>query len=483
MSGSDPATLTSVGIDVGTTTTQLVVSELSVSASGIGAVAVEIGDVNVVYRGEVHETPLLDRRTLDVDAVEEVVESELRLAGHSPSSIDSGAVIVTGESAYKRNAEELVNAVAEDSGDFVVAAAGPELESVLAGKGSGAAAWAADGGRTILNVDVGGGTTNMCLFSGEEAVETRCLSVGGRLLRFDESGVVTRISPPAERLCERYDVDVAVGSRPSADELSRLATAMTDAIFDVIRGGSVEPVTESLTIGASEYSEGGVDAVAFSGGVGRLASDADRTPSRSPFEFGDFGVFLASAIRERIETSSLSVRRPDEDIRATVIGAGTRTTSFSGTTTHVDRSMLPVKNLPVVEAPPVEVSHESEEIAALLRTCFDRGRELYDANDETPFVLYLPSVEPLSYDRIVSLARAIARAYETQFDSDVPRIVLTRQNCAKALGQQLQREGSDAPSLVVDEIAASDGDYLDIGRPVSTGEAVPVVVKSLAFGA
>lgn len=483
MSGSDPSTLTSVGIDIGTTTTQLVVSELSIAASGIGAVAVEIGDVDVVHRGDVHETPLSNRRTLDVDAIGELIASELRLAGHSPSSIDSGAVIVTGESAYKRNAEELVNAVAEDSGDFVVAAAGPELESVLAGKGSGAAAWAADGQRTVLNVDVGGGTTNMCLFSGDETVETRCLSVGGRLLRFDESGVVVHISPPAEQLLAQYDIDVGVGSRPSDDELSRLATAMSDAIFDTIRGGSVGPLTESLTIGSSEYSESDVDTVVFSGGVGRLVSDTDRTLASSPFAFGDFGVVLASAIRDRAEGSSLPVRRPDEDIRATVIGAGTRTTSFSGTTTHLDRSMLPLKNLPVVEASPLEPDHGSEEIEMRLRACFDRGGELYDASEETPFVLYLPSIEPLGYERITALARAVVPMYQQYFGREFPRIVLTRQNCAKALGQRIQLVDSAAPSLVVDEIVASDGDYLDIGEPVLAGESVPVVVKSLAFGA
>ncbi|MFC6823538.1 ethanolamine ammonia-lyase reactivating factor EutA [Halopelagius fulvigenes] len=483
MSGSDPSTLTSVGIDIGTTTTQLVVSELSIAASGVGAVAVEIGDVDVVHRGDVHETPLLDRRTLDVDAVGKLITSELRLAGHSPSSIDSGAVIVTGESAYKRNAEELVNAVAEDSGDFVVAAAGPELESVLAGKGSGAAAWALDGGRTVLNVDVGGGTTNMCLFAGGGAVETRCLAVGGRLLRFDESGVVTHISPPAERLLERCDIDVAVGSRPSDGELSRLATAMSDAIFDAIRGGPVGPVTESLAIGSSDYSDGAVDTVVFSGGVGRLISDDDSTPARSPFEFGDFGVLLAAAIRDRAEESTLSVRRPDEDIRATVIGAGTRTTSFSGTTTHLDRSILPLKNLPVVEAPPLEQDHEYEEIETRLRACFERGMELYEADEGTPFVLYLPAIEPLSYDRMTALARAVAGVYEQYVGSEFPRIVLTRQNCAKALGQQIQRVDAAAPSLVIDEIVASDGDYLDVGEPVVAGEAVPVVVKSLAFGA
>ncbi|WP_224448623.1 ethanolamine ammonia-lyase reactivating factor EutA [Haloprofundus salilacus] len=488
MSESTPPTLTSVGIDIGTTTTQVVVSELALERSGVGAVAVDIAETTVVHRGEIHETPLLDRRTLDTDAVSDLVESELEAAGYSAAEIDSGAVIVTGESSYKENAEALVTQIADSAGEFVVAAAGPQLEAVLAGKGSGAAAQAAESRETVLNVDVGGGTINMCLFSGDDVVETRCLSVGGRLLRFDRSGRVTHVSEPAARLVANHDLDIDIGARPTDDDLRRLATAMADAVFDTIDGSPLSPETESLTIGPSEYAAVDVDSVVFSGGVGRLISTPeprpdDETTDDARFAFDDFGVVLAAAIRRRLDERSLRVRRPDEDIRATVVGVGTQTTSFSGTTTHIDESALPLRNLPVVEGPAVGPDHDRDAVARRVQRCIERGIELYELNDETPFVLSLPSISPLSYDRMKLVARAVDEAYGRCFASDYPRIVLTRQNCAKALGQQLAAAcNTAAPLVVVDEVAARDGDYLDIGEPVVTGQTVPVVVKSLAFG-
>ncbi|QCJ45858.1 ethanolamine ammonia-lyase reactivating factor EutA [Haloprofundus sp. MHR1] len=483
MTENSPPTLTSVGIDIGTTTTQVIVSELTVNRSGIGAVTVDIGETELVYRGAIHETPLLDRQTLDTDAVRGLVESELDAAGYPASTIDSGAVIVTGESSYKENAEELVTHIATRTGEFVVAAAGPELEAVLAGKGSGAAAWATESQETVLNVDVGGGTTNMCLFSGDDIVETRCLDAGGRLLRFDESGHVTHISEPARRLVDIHDLDIDVSTQPTDAELRRLAAAMADLIFDTIEGPPLTSVTDSFTIGTSGYSEKTVDTVVFSGGVGRLISTIEKADECSPFAFDDFGVVLASAIRRELDRRSLQVRQADEDIRATVVGVGTQTASFSGTTTHIDESVLPLRNLPVVEGPAITENQDPNLLVSELQRCFERGCELYESDETSPFVLSLPSITPLDYERIKALAQTLDEVYKQYFTSGFPRIVLTRQNCAKALGQQLRSaSNTTAPLIVVDEIVASDGDYLDIGDPLEGGQTVPVVVKSLVFG-
>ena len=50
----------SVGLDVGTTTTQLIVSELTVEnrASGFMVPRLEIAQRRIIYRGAVHFTPL-----------------------------------------------------------------------------------------------------------------------------------------------------------------------------------------------------------------------------------------------------------------------------------------------------------------------------------------------------------------------------------------------------------------------------------------
>ncbi|ELY41314.1 ethanolamine ammonia-lyase reactivating factor EutA [Halalkalicoccus jeotgali] len=481
MADGDAPTLTSVGIDIGTTTTQVVVSELTIGGAALGDLGVEIVDTRIVYRGEIHETPLLDQRTLDVEAISELVASELACADCPIESIDSGAVIVTGESSYKENAEELVTRIADDTGDFVVAAAGPELEAILAGRGSGAAARAVATGRALLNVDIGGGTTNMCLFDGEDAVETRCLDIGGRLLRFDDDGLLTHISEPAARLLADANLTISIGTRPADDQLSEIATTMAEAIVDTIDGNPISPMTESVTIGSSDYMDHDVDEITFSGGVGRLLADPADRVGESPFEFGDLGVILATTLKERIERRSFRVIVPDEDIRATVIGAGTKATSFSGTTTDIDASLLPVKNLPVIEGPVVDAEQTLDAITDRLAACVTHGTQVYEIADGAPFVLYLPSISPLSYERIATLAEALAQVYSRPLNGQ-PCIILARQNCAKALGQRLETAiETSIPHVLIDEVVVTEGEYLDIGEPVSAGGPVPVIIKSLAF--
>ncbi|MFC6768215.1 ethanolamine ammonia-lyase reactivating factor EutA [Natrinema soli] len=478
--GRETDTLTSVGIDIGTTTTQLVVSEITISSAGLGALDVDIEQTELVYRGTIYETPLLDRQTLNVEAIEDLVTSELEQSGYTPASIDSGAVIVTGESSYKTNAEELVTRIAADAGEFVVATAGPELESVLAGTGSGAATWASDKQKTILNVDIGGGTTNMCLFAGDSIVETRCLNVGGRLLRFNTAGRVTHISNPAALLINEANLDIEVGKCPSEAALHELVDLMANSVFETIDGTERSELTKELTIRDNEYTSRTIDGVCFSGGVGRLiaANDDDDL-----FAYQDIGGMLATAIRERLESSSLIVWPPTEMIRATVIGAGTQTTSFSGTTVSFDESVLPLKNLPVVTASFSGTDRES--LADDLRHCLERGLSLYETDQVAGLALALPNFDTLSYDCITALAHALDQAYDESGYArrQLPYVIVTQQNCAKALAQCLRAISTDlSPLIVIDEIAASDGDYLDIGEPILSGQTVPVIVKSLVFG-
>lgn len=135
-------TLVSVGIDVGTTTTQLVISQLTLVnvMPGSQVPKVEISHKSIKYMGSVHFTPFEDRQHVDGAALREIIAKEYEKAGVKPEQIDTGAIIITGETAKKENASEIIHALADYAGDFVVATAGPDLESVIAGKGSGAEA-------------------------------------------------------------------------------------------------------------------------------------------------------------------------------------------------------------------------------------------------------------------------------------------------------------------------------------------------------
>src|SRR6187549_1172407 len=135
--------LLSVGVDVGTTTTQIIFSRLNLQdVSRPGQIPrINITDRKVIYQSPIVFTPLIDFETIDADRLNEIVRREYSTAGVDPGQVETGAVIITGETAKKKNADEILRALSGLAGEFVVTVAGPHLESLIAGRGSGAAAY------------------------------------------------------------------------------------------------------------------------------------------------------------------------------------------------------------------------------------------------------------------------------------------------------------------------------------------------------
>ncbi len=466
-------TLTSLGLDVGTTTTHAILSRLRVETPPGGAASPEITEREIIHRGAVTETPLLDPETIDIEAVVALLESELAAAGVDSEQIETGAVIVTGETARRENAEPLAHRIATDAGEVVAATAGSALEAVLAGRGSGAAAIAAETGGTVANIDVGGGTTNVAVFEGDRVRETRCLDVGGRLLRFgadrDGGRVVSGISPPAKRLIEALELADTISVGKPADEttLEVLATEMADRIVDLLSGPPFDRLTRELAIGELPDESVAYDAIVFSGGVGRLLDSPE-----PPFAHDDFGSHLAAALEGGARKQEWPVQTGTEDIRATVVGAGTASTTLSGRTVSLEPSLLPVQNVPVVAVGDGDLERACKRAAG-------QALELYDLEDLEAVAFSFAELDELTYARIQAVATALASSLEA-LPASVPVVIVTRQNCGKALGQTLRRH-IDRPLVVLDELALEDGTYLDVGRPMA-GNSVPVVAKTLAFG-
>ena len=220
--------LLSAGIDVGTSTTQLVFSRLSVAnqASGFSVPRIVITDKEVIYRSAIHFTPLVSETRLDGPKLRQIIEQEYHSAGVAPSDVDTGAVIITGETARKENAAEVLAALSGLAGDFVVATAGPDLESVIAGRGAGTDIYSKEHGVTAVNIDIGGGTSNLVVFAQGEVIDTACMDIGGRLVKIDaSSGRITYIMEKIQRLIAERGLDVAVGDQASVEKLQPLAEA------------------------------------------------------------------------------------------------------------------------------------------------------------------------------------------------------------------------------------------------------------------
>ena len=434
--------LLSVGLDVGTTSTQLVVSRLTVEnrASSFAVPEMDITRRDILYESPVYFTPLLGENLVDGDGVRRIVEAEYKSAGIRREDVDTGAIIITGETSRKENARAVLNALSDYAGDFVVATAGPDLESVLAAKGAGAVAYSRETGKTVLHMDIGGGTSNLALIRDGKILRTGCLNVGGRLVKYEESGRISYVSPVLHGI-----FDGKVGETLKEVKLTALAETLTQALE---MAAGLRPPTELMdALLTRETTESWVPpeakpVLSFSGGV------ADCIAQDKPWrEYGDLGPQLGQAIRK----SSLCrghYRLGEHTIRATVIGAGCHSTQLSGSTVFCQNVRFPLKNLPVL---PLDAEKPEES-----------------------FVLAVPGISAPTYDRVQALAEKLENSGKQEL------FVCLEADMAKALGHALAvRMPKDARILCIDRVRVGEDSYLDIGEPI--GGAFPVVVKTLVL--
>ena len=246
----------SVGIDVGTTTTHLTVSRLHLqNISRLSQPSrLVIGRREIVYQGDVHCTPLTVDNCIDVPAVAAILLNEYCAAGITAADISTGAVIVTGESAQKRNAAQLSEDLSQLAGSFVVASAGPNLESILAARGSGAAAASQETGKTIGNIDIGGGTTNIAVYTSGVLAATGCLSIGGRFLQLSEQLELLSLSACGKLLWQAAVGSVAgPGTRLDDATISQVCAYAAELILDVI-DGRADSLPSQLSVSAYQAS-------------------------------------------------------------------------------------------------------------------------------------------------------------------------------------------------------------------------------------
>lgn len=453
--------LCSVGLDVGTTTTQMVVSRLELQnrASSFAVPELSITRRQVVYESPVYPTPLLGIDRVDGPGIRGILEEEYRKAGLRREDVDTGAVIITGETSRKENARAVLDALAEYAGDFVVATAGPDLESILAAKGAGAVEYSARTGETLLHMDIGGGTSNLALIENGEVTATGCMNVGGHLVTFDKTGTITYVSPVLDKLCKlktgekltretgqtvarmlAEGLEIAAGLRPEGALSDALWTAEAVGAFPIPR----KPVV-----------------ISFSGGV----ADCIRE-KREWTAHGDLGPLLGQAIGES-QLCAGPFRLGEETIRATVIGAGSHSAQLSGSTVFCRNMALPLKNLPAVALTRQEQVLPQSELDGRIRQKFS----MLDG----PGILALPGFAAPDYSTLTRLAGVLKGCF-----GDGPVLIAVETDMAKALGQAIALGlPPDQPVLCIDRVKLDTGSFLDVGKPI--GPALPVVVKTIVL--
>lgn len=460
----------SVGIDIGTSTTQLVISKLTVrnTAAAFTVPRLAITDKEIVYRSDIHFTPLLSDTVIDTAAIERIVDEEYRASGIDPKEIETGAVIITGETARKENARQVLSALSGYAGDFVVATAGPDLEGILAAKGAGCDDYSKEHRTAVLNFDIGGGTSNLCLMEHGESTDTGCLNVGGRLVKLDAQGAITYLSPVLRGQC-----GLSVGQRATPDTLrpviDKLVTALEEAAGLRPQTELCRHFTTNKLVKLPELTP----VLSFSGGVADMIY-TDHPPDW--LAYGDIGVLLGRAIAAS-KLLAVPHMRPKETIRATVVGAGSHTTTLSGSTIAYEGVDFPFKNLPVLSLSDEETDQAPD---ALSQTVEKKLRWFWEGGEPSPVVLALHGRRSPGFDEVARMAQGLETGLRPLRAAGYPVLIAVGEDMGKALGQAiLCRLPPPRKLICMDGLELKTGAYLDIGNPV--GSALPVVIKTLLF--
>ena len=472
--GIEQLTLTSVGIDIGSSTTHLLFSRLTLRREGAGhSCQFKVTEREILWSSPILLTPYLSKVMIDFERIKRFIHDCYHSASLRSDEVDTGAVVITGEALKKENAQPISEFFARESGKFICASAGPHHEALLAGYGSGSVLLSKVNGSRVLNVDMGGGTTKLSLIANGKIVGTSAINIGARLIAFDDAGRITRMEDAGQIFAAAAGCPRAVGDVLSAADRQAIGALMGRTLIDVLtHGRELQPLTRRLMITPDIEAFGGmaaVDSIIFSGGVSEFIYGT------SEGTFGDLGPDLAATLRDYLDgLPAGTLQAPTQGIRATVIGASEYTIQVSGATTF----STSVWNLPAFGLKAVYVLHEvGTSFSANLAKAFEK----YDLPGFGPgMALSLSITGALNYDSLKEVAAGLAAAGRAA--PEVPMIVTIEQDVARALGRILKNEFELPNDLIsIDGISVGDLDYIDIGKPVSMMDLFPVTVKSLLF--
>lgn len=469
----------SVGIDIGTSTTQLIFSKLTVenTASSFSVPRISIVDKEVVYRSHVYFTPLVSNTEIDGSKIREIVEAEYKKSGISKEEIQTGAVIITGETARKENANDVLHTLSGFAGDFVVATAGPDLESIIAGKGAGAHIYSKEHSTTVVNIDIGGGTSNLAVFTRGEVRETGCLDIGGRLIKLDPvTKKITYITPKIEKIIKDNNFNVQVGTIGTYENLKPIADIMVRLLEESVGLREKEELFDFIITNKSIALEEEIPCISFSGGVADYIYNEKQDSDY--FKFGDMGIILGEAIRNSELFKKMKLVKAMETIRATVVGAGSHTTEISGSTITFTEENFPIKNLPILK-----LAKSDEVNAETIKNALKEKINWFKLeNDLQRVAIAVDGKKNPSFNEVMEYANGLLAGMEEIIERELPLIIIVENDMAKVLGQAIYSLVNFKKDVIcIDSIKVDNGDYIDIGGPIAEGKVLPVVIKTLVF--
>ncbi|HEY5792493.1 MAG TPA: ethanolamine ammonia-lyase reactivating factor EutA [Chthoniobacterales bacterium] len=440
-----------LGLDVGSTTTSLLLARVPRVRNCVTGRS-EFGAPQFLAQPEAVFTPFNGER-IDGAALERQLDEWLADPALPP--IEAGGILLTGLAAQSANAAALRERLRRRLGDALVAAApDPRLESWLAFHGGCGRLSAARPEEIFLNLDIGGGTTNLALGRAGEVRATASLWIGARHVGFDPgTRRVRAASAVGRRLLE--GVSAKAGDVLREAQVKDIAEFCARRLRDFAAGRSIEDWLVDAPWNAPPDPPG---QILLSGGVGELfyqcRAGAD-FPIPSPF--GDLGADLARALADSLPASA---DIPPHRGRATVMGITLHSTEISGATIYVS----PRVDLPL------------EEVPILGELAFAGDRPALPGEKSGVIGLRLAGAPP-SAEALKSLAARLGRRLD---ETGSPVLVLLLESdLGKTLGSYLTDWGNAPRRVVVlDELSVPrSARFVRVGARRASG--VPVIFYGL----
>ena len=467
--------LTSVGVDIGSSTSHLVFSRLELTLEGS---RYRVTRREVLNESEILLTPYVDDTRIDVEALEAFINQQYKNAKIRREDVDTGALILTGVAVRRRNARAIAELFAEEAGKFVAVSAGDGLEATMAAHGSGAVTHSAKTGGVVLSIDVGGGTSKFAVCNNGKVQEVSAIDIGARLLAFDNDGAIVRIEEAGRKHAGWAGFGVELGQKVSEENLRRMVAGMVDKLLAMLKPNSLTENFKSLLRLPPLTFRGEIDCVMFSGGVSEFIYNRTKTT------FGDLGPLIADEIHRRMADLDLLVMEPNARIRATVIGASQYTVQVSGNTIFIaPEDAVPVRNLAVI-APEFPLDADEFTKDAVRDATVNALRRLDLLSGRQPVAVAFHWQGSATFFRLQAFCNGTGEGLKDILAKGHPLVLVNDGDIGGIIGLHFQEECRiDNPIISIDGIALNDFDYIDVGALIPTSGSVPVVIKSLIFPA
>ncbi|CAM3594596.1 ethanolamine ammonia-lyase reactivating factor EutA [Parendozoicomonas haliclonae] len=452
-----------IGLDFGSTTSRAMIARTRVGQNRFSG-TLGAGTPEIIYRSEPLFTPFVDD-VLHVEDVLACLELWLKQSGTCAEDIFCGGLIITGLAARGSNAETIAAAVEQRLCNFIVAtAADAGLESWLAYMGNTQRMSQAFPRSQFMNLDIGGGTTNIAVGRNGNVSEVGCFHIGARHFRFQPgSYTLAGVSEIGRQLADYYGFSAEVG-RPMVRSCRHLILDLyIDALLAIVHGDQAffQCLPGSLLVDLPSGWQGGEDlSLTFSGGVGELlykVSEGGALPATIA-AFGDLGIDLAERILQEPELCRhLKGHVPENRGQSTVYGLAIHSAEISGHSVHLPSpSLLPLRHLPVIGRLCISASKDdvAQAIAMAARCTAGSCLQIIPEAGSYPSLM---DVRRLGQHLAEQLKSGIINA-------DTPLLLIAPMDFGKVLGSYATEWGRIPVTLiVVDEVQERSVQFVSLG--------------------